>query len=104
MSVATPVHSGNYLLVTQFYRGSLMMRLDQDRPTASLLWKGQSRSEMPDETDGLLALITTPLIEGDHIYGVGSYGELRGLNARTGERLWMSDQMVAQARWSSASW
>ena len=102
MSVATPVHSGNYLLVTQFYHGSLMMRLDQDRPTASLLWKGQSRSEMPDETDGLHALITTPLIEGDYIYGVGSYGELRGLNARTGERLWMSDQMVAQARWGSA--
>ena len=40
MSVATPVHSGNYLLVTQFYRGSLMMRLDQDRPDANLLWEG----------------------------------------------------------------
>ena len=102
MSVATPVHSGNYLLVTQFYRGSLMMRLDQDRPTASLLWKGQSRSELPEETDGLHAMITTPLIDGDHIYGVGSYGELRGLNARTGERLWMSDEMVAQARWGTA--
>jgi hypothetical protein len=57
---------------------------------------------MPGETDGLHAMITTPLIEGDHIYGVGSYGELRGLNARTGERLWMSDQMVAQARWGTA--
>ena len=102
MSVATPVHSGNYLLVTQFYRGSLMMRLDQDRPDATLLWKGQSRSEMPGETDGLHALITTPLIEGDHIYGVGSYGELRGLDARTGERVWMSDQMTAQARWGTA--
>ena len=102
MSVATPVHSGNYLLVTQFYRGSLMMRLDQDRPTASLLWKGQSRSEMPDQTDGLHSLITTPLIIGDHVYGVGSYGELRGLDATTGERLWMSDQMVAQGRWGSA--
>ena len=102
MSVATPVHSGNYLLVTQFYRGSLMMRLDQDRPDANLLWKGQSRSEMPGETDGLHALITTPLIEGDYVYGVGSYGELRGLNARTGERVWMSDQMTAQARWGSA--
>ena len=102
MSVATPVHSGNYLLVTQFYNGSLMMRLDQDRPSASLLWKGQSRSELPDETDGLHAMITTPLIEGDHVYGVGSYGELRGLDARTGERLWMSDRMVAQARWGTA--
>ena len=102
MSVATPVHSGNYLLVTQFYRGSLMMRLDQDRPTASLLWKGQSRSELPDQTDGLHSLITTPLIIGDHVYGVGSYGELRGLDATTGERRWMSDQMVAQGRWGTA--
>ncbi len=102
MSVATPVHSGSYLLVTQFYRGSLMMRLDQDRPDAELLWRGQSRSEMPEETDGLHALITTPLIEGDYIYGVGSYGELRGLDATNGERLWMSDQMVAQARWGTA--
>ena len=102
MSVATPVHNGNYLLVTQFYRGSLMMRLDQDRPTASLLWKGQSRSEMPDQTDGLHSLITTPLIIGDNVYGVGSYGELRGLDATTGQRLWMSAQMVAQGRWGTA--
>ena len=102
MSVATPAHSGNYLLVTQFYRGSLMMQLNQDAPEATQLWRGQSRSEMPGETDGLHALITTPLIEGNNIYGVGSYGELRGLNARTGERLWMSDQMTAQARWGSA--
>ena len=102
MSVATPVQSGNYLLVTQFYLGSMMMQLDQDRPGARMLWKGQSRSEMPGQTDGLHALITTPLIEGDYIYGVGSYGELRGLNARTGERLWMSDAMVAQARWGAA--
>tara|TARA_A100001037_G_C14748577_1_gene456545 strand:- start:176 stop:604 length:429 start_codon:yes stop_codon:yes gene_type:complete len=57
---------------------------------------------MPEETDGLHALITTPLIEGDYIYGVGSYGELRGLDATNGERLWMSDQMVAQARWGTA--
>ena len=102
MSVATPVHSDNYLLVTQFYRGSMMMELNQDRPDATLLWRGQSRSEMPDETDGLHALITTPLIEGDYFYGVGSYGELRGLDARTGARVWMSDQMTAQARWGSA--
>ncbi|MEE2965706.1 MAG: PQQ-binding-like beta-propeller repeat protein, partial [Acidobacteriota bacterium] len=34
LSVATPVRSGDYLLVTQFYNGSMMMRLNQDRPTA----------------------------------------------------------------------
>ena len=102
MSVATPVRDGNYLLVSQFYNGSMMMRLDTDRPAASMLWKGSSRSELPDETDGLHAMITTPIVSGDFVYGVGSYGELRGLSARTGERLWMSDKMTAQARWGTA--
>ena len=102
MSVATPVWSGNYLVVSQFYRGSMMMELDQDSPSATLLWRGQSRSEMPDETDGLHSMITTPLIDGNYLYGVGSYGELRGLDARTGQRLWASDQMTAQARWGTA--
>ena len=102
MSVATPVRDGNYLLVSQFYNGSLMMRLDTDRPGATMLWKGGSRSEMPGETEGLHALITTPIVNGENVYGVGSYGELRGLDARTGERLWMSGEMTAQARWGTA--
>ena len=102
MSVATPVKSGDYLFVTQFYNGSMMMRLSPDRPAATMLWKGESRSEMPNETDGLHSLITTPLIIGDYTYGVGSYGELRGLDARTGDRLWMSAEMTAQARWGTA--
>ena len=102
MSVATPVKSGDYLLVTQFYNGSMMMKLSQDRPGATMLWKGASRSELPDQTDGLHAMITTPLIIGDYVYGVGSYGELRGLDARTGDRLWMSPGMTTQARWGTA--
>ena len=102
MSVATPVRSGDYLLVTQFYNGSMMMQLNPDRPAATMLWKGESRSEMPDRTDGLHSLITTPIIIGDYVYGVGSYGELRGLDARTGERVWMSPDMTAQARWGTA--
>ena len=102
MTVATPVSSGSYLLATHFRRGSLMLRLDQDRPAARELWRGQSRSELPGQTDGLHALITTPLIIGDYIYGVGSYGELRCLDARTGERVWESDELVVQERWGTA--
>ena len=102
MSVATPVKSDDYLLVTQFYYGSMMMRLSKDRPTATLLWKGTGRSEMPDQTDGLHSLITTPLIIRDHVYGVGSYGELRGLDAQTGKRVWVSPDMTTQGRWGAA--
>ena len=101
-TVPTPVKSGNYLLVSQFSYGSMMMRLHTDRPDATLLWKGQGRSELPNETDGLHSMITTPVIAGDYVYGVGSYGELRGLDARTGARVWMSREMTPQARWSTA--
>ena len=103
MTVATPAVGGSYLLVTHFFRGSLMLRLDQDRPAARELWRGSSRSELPGETDGLHALITTPIIIGDHMYGIGSYGELRCLDARTGKRVWESDALVEQARWGAAS-
>ncbi len=102
LTVATPVRTANYLLVSQFFHGSLMMRLDTDRPDATMLWKGSGRSELPNETDGLHALITTSIILGDYIYGVDSYGELRGLDARTGERVWMSDAMTTQNRWGAA--
>ena len=102
VTVATPVRTGDYLLVSQFFNGSMMMRLNSDRPDATMLWKGQSRSELPGETDTIHAMVTTPLIIGDHVYGVDSYGELRGLDARTGERLWVSPDMTAQARWSTA--
>ena len=102
MNVVTPVKVGNYLLVSTFYGGSLMMRLGTDRPNATMMWKGSSRSEMPDQTDGLHTVMTPPQIIGDYVYGVGSYGELRGLDARTGERLWMSEEMTPQARWGGA--
>ena len=102
MTVATPVSRGPYLLVTHFFRGSLMLRLDSDRPAAEELWRGQSRSELPGQTDGLHSLITTPLIIGDYVYGVGSYGELRCLDARTGERVWETIELVGQERWGAA--
>jgi len=102
MTVATPVKSGSYLMVSQLYNGSLMMRLNSDRPTAHLLWQGSSRSFEPGETDGLHSTATTPIIQGDHVYGVGSQGELRSLNARTGDRLWMSTAMTAQELYTTA--
>lgn len=102
VSIATPIKSGDYLFVSQFFNGSMMMRLSSDRPAATEMWRGGSRSELPDQTEGLHALVTTPVIEDDHIYGVGSYGELRGLDARTGERVWMSRDMTVEVRWSSA--
>ena len=102
MAITTPVRSGQYLSVSHFRNGSMMMALNSDRPAARMLWKGQSRSELPHLTDGLHSIISTPIIIGDYLYGVGSYGELRAIDATNGERLWQSDAMNAQDRFGTA--
>ena len=101
LTVATPVHSGQRLFVSSFYNGSVMLGLDRDRQGARVLWQGSSDSEI--QTDGLHALVTTPLIIGDYVYGIGSYGQMRCLHAATGERVWETQAVVTErVRWASA--
>ena len=101
MTVAVPVQYGRELFVTTFYNGPLMMTLDADRPAAAVHWKGDSNSEIL--TDGLHSVLATPFIIDGYIYGVGSYGQLRCLDAATGERIWETQAVTAErARWASA--
>ena len=101
MTVTTPVRRGSDLFVTTFYNGPMMLSLDNDGPRAELRWRGSSDSEIL--TDGLHAVIGTPIIDGDHIYGFGSYGQLRCLVAATGERVWETQEATCErARWTSA--
>ncbi|MCI0360504.1 MAG: PQQ-like beta-propeller repeat protein, partial [Planctomycetaceae bacterium] len=58
-------------------------------------------NENPPNTDALQSIIATPVFDGTHIYGVDSYGELRCLDARTGDRLWEDLTAVPKARWST---
>jgi outer membrane protein assembly factor BamB len=99
ISIATPVVDANRLLVSSFYDGAMMLKLATDRPDAEQVWRRLG----PDEqhTDSLHAVIGTPQFEGDYVYGVDSYGELRCLEAATGDRVWESLQAVPKARWST---
>jgi outer membrane protein assembly factor BamB len=101
MTIATPVFDRGRLFVSSFFNGSTMLRLGSETPQAELVWKGTSDSEI--ETDGLHALLMTPVIDGDQIYGVCSYGQLRALSAASGQRLWESQKLLGEkARWGSA--
>ena len=100
MTVATPVLSGSRLFLSNFYDGPLMLELDAAKPGASQLWKGKSDSEV--QTDGLHAVIATPVIVGDYVYGICSYGQFRALRAGTGERVWETQAVTKErARWAS---
>jgi outer membrane protein assembly factor BamB len=101
MTVAIPVQQGSNLFFSTFYDGPMMLKLDDKKPGASILWKGKSDSEI--QTDGLHAVITTPVIIGDHIYGICSYGQFRCLIAKNGERVWESQAVTKErSRWASA--
>ena len=100
MSVATPVLDGVRLLVSSFYNGSMMLVLDDEVPRSELLWKGTSDNEIL--TDGLHAVVNTPVIDGDYVYGICSYGQFRALDATTGERVWETQAVTGErARWAS---
>ena len=103
LSVPTPRQEGDRLFITSFYNGPIMLRLAQDKPGATVEWRGKSNSER--NTDGLHSIMPTPFIEGDHIYGVCSYGQLRCLKAATGQRVWETLEATTggkEARWANA--
>jgi outer membrane protein assembly factor BamB len=102
MTVATPVVDAGRLLVTAFFDGAMLLALAPDKPAAKPVWHRKGKSEQPADTDGLHALITTPVIDGKYIYGIDSYGELRGLRAADGERIWQSLDLTREnARWAA---
>jgi outer membrane protein assembly factor BamB len=95
MTLATPVVSDNRLLVSSFFNGSMLLDLMGRR-----IWQGKSDSEI--ETDGLHAVINTPVIDGEHVYGFCSYGQFRCLSLKTGERVWETTEVMQEkARWAS---
>lgn len=103
LCISTPRLFEDLLFVTAFYNGPLMMRLDTNQPTAQVLWRGVSQSET--KNDGLHSIMSTPFVEEGYIYGVCSYGQLRCLKVRTGERLWETFAATTDGqpvRWANA--
>ena len=99
LGVATPVLTGDLLFLTGFYDGSLLLRLKQDELGVETVWARRGQNER--RTDALHAIIGTPLVLGDHVYGVDSYGELRCLELATGDRVWEDQTAVPRARWAT---
>ena len=74
------------IFVTSFYNGSMLVKVTASG--AEAVWRSKARGERPNQTVDLNAIMPTPVIHGDYVYGICSYGELRCLKAATGERLW----------------
>jgi outer membrane protein assembly factor BamB len=86
LTVPTPRKVGDLLFVTSFYNGPMLLKVGAPATKPEMVWRGNSNSER--NTDKLHSIMTTPFIEGGHIYGVCSYGQLRCLTLDSGERVW----------------
>ena len=87
ITVATPVHSGDYLLVSSLYNSARMLKLDVAAPAATLAWRGDNES--------ISALMSTPVVDGKYIYGM-SGGELACWELETGKRIWRSRELMKE--------
>jgi outer membrane protein assembly factor BamB len=99
INIATPVYSNGYLFFSSFYDGSILLKTNPDKLAIEKVWQRRGASER--NTDSLHCCISTPIIQGDYIYGVDSYGELRCLKLLTGDRVWESLDAVPKARWAN---
>jgi len=98
-NIATPVFQNNYLFLSGFFNGSLLLKVNPEKLSVEKVWQRKGPNER--NTDSLHCCISTPVLQGDYIYGVDSYGELRCLDLHTGDRIWESLEAVPKARWAN---
>ena len=99
INIATPVVQGNYIFLSAFYDGSMLIKIDPDELSAEKVWRRIGSDEK--DTDSLHCCISTPILQGEYIYGVDSYGQLRCLDLLTGDRVWEDLTATPKARWSN---
>jgi outer membrane protein assembly factor BamB len=96
VTIAMPRVVGDRIFVTSYYHGSLLTELTNNPLGARIVWDRHSKSESHFDA-GLHTTMTTPVWLGDYIYGLCGEGELRCLDAKTGDRIWESDAVAGKA-------
>jgi outer membrane protein assembly factor BamB len=82
--VATPTVDGDRLLISGF-----LLKLDQLRPSASLLWP-----ETRAPAKRILSSTSTPLLRSNLVFSAGQSGKLICLDAITGNQVWETDKVT----------
>ena len=101
LTMPTPRKVGSRLFVTNFYNGPLMIDLGVDGVSPNVLWRTGAEST-ERHNDSLHAIMCSPIVTEDCIYGVGSHGELRCLDTKMGKIVWETHDATGSDRWWNA--
>ena len=87
MAIMAPRLAGDYLVMGGMGKKSIGLKLKPDQTTPGIAWEGTPKI-------GLSPKNSTPVVDGDLIYGCDADGELRCFEAATGTRLWTSNAVL----------
>jgi outer membrane protein assembly factor BamB len=83
MSIMTPRQAGDFLYVGGIVTIGLALKMDRDKPAVEEAYRGE-------RTRGIFPVNSTPVVDGELMYGVSQQGELMAVKMATGEQLWES--------------
>ncbi len=89
--IMSPLRSGNLLFAAGYSNKNILIQLGQDSPTASVLWRDESKTAVSPVN-------VQPFLEDDFLYGIDQNGVLYGVDLKTGERVWQSNEPLSAKR------
>lgn len=81
MSIMGPRQSGDLLFASAIVGKGVLLKLSTNKPAAEVVYR-------VEPTIAISPVNSTPIIDGEYLYGVDREGQLRGVRLATGERLW----------------
>jgi outer membrane protein assembly factor BamB len=96
VNIMMPRVVGDLVFVGNFYHGPLVVRLDPEKPAATVAWRGKSKN--PTRPDGINPVMNSPVVKDGMIYGICGMGELRCVVAKDGEVKWETLEAVGGKR------
>lgn len=85
-SIVTPVIVGDLFYVSEYFAGSLLLRLDPQQPKSAEVFR--STTDDPRHERSLNSLMTNPIVRDGLVYGLTGDGMMRCTRLETGELVW----------------
>jgi outer membrane protein assembly factor BamB len=101
VTIATPRMVEDKLFFSSFYHGATLLQVTNNPPGAFVAWNRHSTNQS-SFSEGLHTVMCTPVWKDNYIYGICGDGEMRCLDARTGDRVWESEEVVKPGLFGTA--
>lgn len=96
VTIATPVLTGNKLLIAEFYKGALLLELGSNPPSVKEVWRNFKQD--PELKGAMNAMMATPIVKNGLAYGVAysrsGAGVLRCVEVESGDVKWTNEKWM----------